>query len=329
MLVPEDLYEVVAEATPPAGGADGGSGGTGPVLVHALTGFVDAGSASELLAARLLADLDSRVLARFDVDLVHDYRGRRPPMAFAGDRFASVELPELLLHELTDDAGTRFLLLTGPEPDLHWQRFAVAVHQLAQRWDVRLAVSVQGIPWAAPHTRPPALTAHASDRALIAGRPRWFSDVVVPGHAGAFLELQLGEAGLPSMGFSVHVPHYLGATAFPPSAGALLEAVAQATGLRFDEGLSVLSAAAADVLSQVDEQVAASAETRSAVVALEAQYDAVLAGRGLQGADGSIMGSPRLPADEVADGDELAAELERFLREQSGPASGVQEGDGA
>ncbi len=318
MLAPEDLYEVVAEATAVTDPAEGTATAGGPVLVHALTGFVDAGSASELLASHLLANLDSRVLARFDTDLLHDYRGRRPPMAFRGDRFDSVELPELVLHELRDEAGTPFLLLAGSEPDLHWQRFAAAVRQLTRRWGVRVAVSVQGIPWAVPHTRPAALTAHASDRALIAGRPRWFGDVVVPGHAGAFLELSLAQADLPSMGFSVHVPHYLGGTAFPPSAVALLEALSQATSLRLDEAQTALSAVGADVLSQVDEQVAASAETRTAVVALEAQYDAVLAGRGLQGADGSLLGSPRLPDDEVADGDELAAQLEAFLRSQDG-----------
>lgn len=315
MLAPEDLYEVVAEPTA------AGSGGEGPVLVHALTGFVDAGAASQLVATHLLGRLESRVLARFDVDLLHDYRGRRPPMTFSGDRFEDVDLPELVLHEVLDEAGTPFLLLAGSEPDLHWQRFATAVHQLAQRAGARLAVSLQGIPWAAPHTRPAALTAHASDRALIAGRPRWFDAVVVPGHAGAFVELALARAGLPSMGFSVHVPHYLGSTTFPPSAVALLEALSQATGLELESALTDLAATGVEVLAQVDEQVAASAETREAVASLEHQYDAVAAGRGLSGPS---LVSPHLPEDEVADGDELAAQLEAFLRAQDddGPAGG-------
>ncbi|PWJ55662.1 Predicted ATP-dependent carboligase, ATP-grasp superfamily [Quadrisphaera granulorum] len=313
MLAPEDLYEVTDEPSP------------GSVLVHALTGFVDAGAASQLVATHLLGRLESRVIARFDVDLMHDYRGRRPPMTFTGDRFEDVDLPELVLHELRDEADTPFLLLAGAEPDLHWQRFAAAIHQLTQRAEVRLAVSLQGIPWAAPHTRPAALTAHASDRALITGRPRWFDAVVVPGHAGAFVELALAKAGLPSMGFSVHVPHYLGATAFPPSAVALLEALSQATGLQLDGAIAELANTGVAVLAQVDEQVAASAETREAVSALEHQYDAVAAGRGLTGPS---LVSPHLPEDEVADGDELAAQLEAFLRAQEGPPQG-QDGSAA
>ena len=103
-----------------------------PVLVAALEGWVDAGSAGSL-AVRQLAD-DGRVIATFDPDAIFDYRARRPRMVFTGDRFESADLPELVLHELRDAAGRRFLLLVGPEPDVQWQRFAAAVTQLVQRF---------------------------------------------------------------------------------------------------------------------------------------------------------------------------------------------------
>lgn len=306
MLPPEDLYDLVDAGDP--------SSGAGPVLVYALAGFVDAGQASTLAAQHLLAELPNRVVTRFDVDQLHDYRARRPMMTFTGDRFDDVEVPELVLHELHDAEDRRFLLLVGPEPDVQWQRFAAAVHQLVERLGVRLAVSLQAVPWAAPHTRPTGLTAHASDRALIAGRPKWWGTLQVPGHAGAFLELSLGRAGVASMGFSVHVPHYLASAEFPTAAVTLLQAVADSTGLVLPT--AALEETARAVLVDVDAQVAASEETRTAVESLERQYDAVTAGRGLLAPGENSSGTPLLPEDEMANGDELAAELERYLRQQ-------------
>ncbi len=325
MLDPHELYEVLAAGTE-AAGAPRPDGAGEPVtlddpsfeplvMVHALSGFVDAGSAASLAVSHLLAELSNRVVARFDVDQLYDYRARRPRMVFEGDRFTSVDLPELVLHEVRDTADRRFLLLTGPEPDVQWQRFAAAVEQLAQHLGVDLAVGLQGVPWAAPHTRPVGMTAHASDRMLISGRPRWFGQIEVPGHAGSFLELHLDRAGMSSMGFSVHVPHYLSQSEFPSAAVTLLTALGEATGLALP--MSGLTEAAQSVLVDVDEQVSASEETSAAVESLERQYDAVTAGRGLL-APGQEGAMPLLPEDEMADGDELAAELERYLRAEDG-----------
>lgn len=329
MLDPDELYEVVIDDVAAPGGADtsvdapvGPAGPVGTatgtasslVLVHALSGFVDAGSAAGLAVNHLLAELSNRVVARFDVDQLYDYRARRPRMVFEGDRYTTVDLPELVLHEVRDTADRRFLLLTGPEPDVQWQRFSAAVQRLVERFGVDLAVSLQGVPWAAPHTRPTGLTAHASDRMLISGRPRWFGQIEVPGHAGSYLELHLDRAGTSSMGFSVHVPHYLAQSEFPTAAVTLLNAVVESTGLALPTGALVEAAQA--VLADVDEQVAASEETRTAVASLERQYDAVTSERGQGG--GGPEGMSLLPEDEMADGDELAAELERYLRAEDG-----------
>jgi hypothetical protein len=52
------------------------------VLVHALTGFVDAGQAGHVAVAHVLAHLEHRVVATFDIDQLLDYRSRRPMMTF-------------------------------------------------------------------------------------------------------------------------------------------------------------------------------------------------------------------------------------------------------
>jgi predicted ATP-grasp superfamily ATP-dependent carboligase len=282
----------------------------GMVLVHALTGFVDAGQAGHLAVAHLLENLEHRLVATFDIDQLLDYRSRRPMMIFDEDRWAGYEQPELVLYEVEDCAGTRFLLLTGPEPDLQWERFADAVRELVDDFGISLTVGLGAVPMAVPHTRPVLVTAHATRRELISGYQRWFNTMYIPGHAGALVELRLGEVGHDAMGFVVHVPHYLARMEYPESARGLLEHLARSSGL--DLPVDALLPAAQRVLDEVNERVSRSPQSMKVVTNLEEQFDAVMSDsqrRSLLSAD----------AGSLPTGDEIAAELEQFLAEQDNP----------
>lgn len=285
--------------------------GLGMVLVHALTGFIDAGQAGHLAVAHLLAHLEHRVVATFDVDQLLDYRSRRPVMIFDEDRWAGYEQPELVIYEVEDCAGTRFLLLTGSEPDLQWERFAGAVRELVDDFGISLTVGLGAIPMAVPHTRPSMVTAHATRRELIAGYQRVFTTMQIPGHAGALVELRLGEVGHDAMGFVVHVPHYLARTEYPESARGLLEHLARSSGLSLP--VDALLPAAQRVLEEVNERVAQSPQSRTVVANLEEQFDTVMS---------NSQPLPLLAGDgePLPTGDEIAAELEQFLAEQDGSA---------
>jgi hypothetical protein len=297
MLEPAELYELTESDVPAAA----------PVLIVALDGFVDAGNAARLAVGAMRDGREARTLARFDVDQLIDYRARRPPLRFDTDHWESYAAPDLDVVALTDTADTEFLLLAGPEPDAQWERFAAAVAQLVERFRVRLVINMSAIPMAVPHTRPIGVTAHASRPELIAGYQPWLQRVQVPGSAVHLLEYRLGEAGRDSMGFSVHVPHYLAQTDYPAAAQTMLEAVSRATGLAL-VGDS-LQTAAAEVRAEVDSQVERSEEVAGVVRALEEQYDAYVAGRGE-----NLLASDTGPLPTA---DELGAELERFLAEQT------------
>jgi len=304
MLDPRGLYDHhdLTHDQPPGG----------PVLLHALTGFIDAGQAGALAAAHLLGTMEHRPLATFDVDQLLDYRSRRPPMLFIEDHWESYEDPSLVLYELTDAAGVRFLLLAGAEPDVQWERFIAAVAGLVDELGVRLTIGVHGIPMGVPHTRPTSVTAHATRTELVAGRDAWVGTVQVPGSIINLLELRLGQAGQDAMGFAVHVPHYLAQADYPDAAAALLENVAAATDLTLPT--ATLRAAAEAARVELDEQVAGSAEVAAVVHALEQQYDTYVEARGgdAPGDDqGLLAGRRGFPT-----ADELGAELERFLAEQ-------------
>jgi len=138
-----------------------------PVLIHQLDGFVDAGQAGRLFSANLLENLEHEVLAEFDHDQLHDYRSRRPAMIFDTNQWKSYADLHLRIYRVIDGHGEVFLLFSGPEPDVQWERLAAAVVGLIEQFGVRMTVGIHGIPMAVPHTRPITLTAHATDASLI------------------------------------------------------------------------------------------------------------------------------------------------------------------
>jgi predicted ATP-grasp superfamily ATP-dependent carboligase len=293
-LDPEELFEVDSDV-PDLSSA---------VLLHHFDGFMDAGSAGSTLVDHLLETYEHRVVARFDVDDLFDYRARRPVMTYETDRWTHFAAPELVVRLLHDSAGTPFLLMTGPEPDRRWEAVAAAVRALVERWGVRLTVGFHGIPMGVPHTRKLLVISHATRPELITEKSP-FGRVQVPGHLSALLELRLGEAGHDAMGFAAYVPHYLTQSTYPTATVGLLNALTRSTGLAVEAGGLPESARRAE--AEIARQVAESAEVAEVVTALERQYDAFA-----QSSDNLLVGE----GEPVPSADELAAEFERFLAEQ-------------
>ena len=74
MQAPDDLYDLYSDSVPP-----------GLVLLHNLTGFLDAGAAGSLAVGHLLSTLEHETVVSFDIDSLFDYRARRPRMTFLTD----------------------------------------------------------------------------------------------------------------------------------------------------------------------------------------------------------------------------------------------------
>lgn len=299
---PDRMYELEFPA-PTLSSSDG----RGPVLIHALEGFSDAGQAIRLAAEHLKDSLESELVASFAIDDLLDYRSRRPMMTFKTDHFTHYEEPELNLYALRDSVGTPFLLLAGLEPDLQWERFVTAVRLLAERLGVRRTIGLGSIPMAVPHTRPVTLTAHSSDRSLIADHQPWVGEVQVPSSASNLLEFRLAQHGHEAVGYTAHVPHYLAQTGYPAAAEALLENAAKSAALQLP--LRALTEAAQAVRSKIDEQVDASPEIAQVVEALERQYDAFLSAQ----ENRSLLARDQ----DLPSGEELGAEFERFLAQHA------------
>jgi hypothetical protein len=238
------------------------------------------------------------VVAVFDHDQLHDYRSRRPAMIFDTNQWRSYADLQLRLLKMTDEQGEVFLLFSGPEPDVQWERLAAALIGLIEQLDVRLTVTLHGIPMAVPHSRPITATAHATDPELVQGYRSWIDRVEVPASFTGLLEYRLGQLDRKAMGFAAHVPHYLAQAAFPAAGLALTRQLSQATGLAIP--LEALEEASASNLTDINTEMAQSAEVQELVATLEQQYDAM-----------AVDASQQVPS-----ADEIGAEFERFLAEQ-------------
>lgn len=275
------------------------------VLVHSMSGFMDAGSAAQIAVNHLLETCETRLIGEFDPDSIIDYRARRPRMTYDVDRFTAVEMPTVQLHEVLDERGTRFLLLSGPEPDYRWNAFIDEVMEIIDDLSVDLTVGLIGIPWPAPHTRPVGVTFHATKPELIRGHTSTLGELEIPGHVAALLELRLGQAGRDAVGLAVQVPHYLVQFEYPRAAIALLRALSGAAGLVLPS--DQLEAAAARADSEIERQTHETDEFAPLLTALETQYDAGVAGDADAAEEGG--GSP------LPDADQIGAQVERFLSE--------------
>ncbi|OKK20091.1 proteasome protein [Streptomyces sp. CB02488] len=283
----------------------------GLVMLYHLEGYIDAGETGEQIVDGLLESLPHQVVARFDHDRLVDYRARRPLLTFRRDRWTSYETPTLDVRVVQDATGAPFLLLSGPEPDVEWERFAAAVEQIVERLGVRLAVNFHGIPMGVPHTRPVGITPHGNRTDLMPGHRSPFDEAQVPGSAEALVEYRLMEAGHDVLGVATHVPHYVARSAYPDAALTALESITAATGLVLPAIAHALRTEAHRTQTEIDRQIGqGDEELVSLVEGLEHQYDAVA------GAEtrGNLVAEPV----DLPSADEIGLEFERFLAEREG-----------
>lgn len=278
---------------------------TSPVLLVALEGWIDAAGAAEQAMEAIVAQADPVHVATFDADALLDFRARRPLLhlvdgVHSGLRWATTEL-----HAARTPSGADVLLLVGAEPDHAWHAFADAVEALALDLGCRMMVGLGAYPAPAPHTRSVLLSGTSSTEDLASEVGLVRGTVDVPAGMEAVLEQRFADLGLPAVGVWAQVPHYVAAMRYPAAAVRLLEGVNQVAGTDFS--VAALADEVTAMRERIDELVAQNPQHVAMIHELEAAYDASL--EALDVAEGGLAGP--LPS-----GDELAEELQRFLREQ-------------
>lgn len=262
-----------------------------PCAVVALDAWVDAGSAATS-AVQTLVEGDAPVIASFDSDVLYDYRARRPTLEIRDGRPATLTWPDLSLRRVRG-GGRDILVLTGAEPDFRWRELGRELVELARRLGVRQWISLGAIPAAVPHTRPVPILGTESSPGLLRGDvlPGPSGLLRVPAAAISVLDVAMGEAGIPTVGYFAQVPHYVSGP-YPVAALALLETLGKHLDLPLDS--ATLRSEAELLRTRLDGAAAVDEKTRAYVERLESMAD-----------------EERLPA-----GDELISEIERFLRDR-------------
>jgi PAC2 family len=265
-----------------------------PVLIASFDGWVDAAEAASSAVAVLAAE--ATPIATFDPDAIFDYRSRRPVLDVIDGRLSALHWPELAIrHTTVDDRD--LLIFTGAEPDLRWRELAEDVAGLCTSLGVSQWVSLGSVPGAVAHTMPvPVMTTASEDDLLAPGTARGPEGLLrVPSAVLSALEMAVSSTGIPSVGFFAQVPPYA-SIGYAAASIALLERLA--AHLAIDVGMGGLHDEEREQRARYDAAVRSDSMLKQTVEQLETV--------------GGSIDEERLPS-----GDELAREIERFLRGQT------------
>jgi len=270
-----------------------------PVLVAGFTGWNDAAEAASVAVGALADSLEARGFGRVDGGEFFDFQATRPRVRLVDGVTRKIEWPENALSAATsgETGGRGMVLLSGPEPNFRWRSFCTAVVELAHELEVELVVTMGALLADVPHSRPVMVSANAQDPALVEGLDLSASRYEGPKGITGVLHGVCAEQGLPSVSFWASVPHYLPSVPSAPAALALLESCSNL--LRVGVDTSQLETSAESYQEQVSAAVSQDSELAGYVRMLEERFD-------------SQAGDAR----NLPTGDDLAEELESFLRDQ-------------
>lgn len=277
-----------------------------PILIVMLRGWIDAAGAADGAMSELSRACESTPLLSFDDDTYIDFRARRPTMELRDGLNTDLVWPTIEMRSGRTPAGRDVLFLVGPEPDMAWRRFARAVTMLALEFGVTQMVSLGAYPFAAPHTRPARLSVSSPSTEMLSSVSFARSSVDVPAGMAGVLEHAMHAHKIPALGIWAQVPHYVSAMEYPAASVALLDGLTEATGISI-EALG-LRQQVVDHRNRLDTMIADNVEHESMVRQLEELHDLAI----------EQESDPEGPVDlELRSGDELAAEIQEFFRDQS------------
>lgn len=276
---------------------------SGRVLIVALDGWTDAGSAATGSANYIREKLASERLVAIDDQDYFDFLRQRPIIVLDehGERdfvWPSLEFwgpgPKTPLNP--KDLQLYFLI--GQEPALQWQYLRDEILEIVEDRDIESVIMVGSLASEAPHSRPIKIyknsqtaavrNAFGIERSNYDGRAGFLS---VLGHA-------FEKAGLPTISVWAEVPHYVASMPSPKAALALVNDLEIMLGFTIDH--KEISDAAFEWERSVDDFAEGDEDLLNYIAGLEKARDETEA--------------------EEMNTDQLALEFEKFLRQNEGEA---------
>ncbi|CAM2761850.1 PAC2 family protein [Skermania piniformis] len=276
-----------------------------PILVAAFEGWNDAGDAASGAVEHLELIWDAAPLAELDSEDYYDYQVNRPTVRLVDGVTREIQWPSTMLSVCSPPGSERdVLLLRGVEPNMRWRSFCDDLLEFVEQLGVTSVVILGALLADTPHTRPVPVTGTAYSRS--AAERFNLEETRYEGPTGitGVLQDECVKAGVPAVSFWAAVPHYVSQPPNPKASIALLRRVEDV--LDIEVPLGELPEQAENWEQAVSEMTAEDEDIAEYVRTLEERGDAEF--------DVS-------EAMSKVDGDEIAAEFEKYLKRRGRPGS--------
>ncbi len=272
-----------------------------PVLLAAFEGWNDAADSASSAARYLKERWGARPFATIDPEEFFDFSSTRPQVRLGGGFTREIVWPSNELSAASlPETGRDVVVLLGTEPQLKWRTFCAQVLAVAKQIGAELVVTLGALLADVAHTRPVKVTGTAADPELVRRLGLERSTYEGPTGIVGVLHDACRQASLQSASLWAAVPHYVAATPSPKATLALVRRTS--TLLSTPLVTADLEQRAIDYEQQVSEVVATDDEVAAYVRRLEEAVDASAGEEPLEPQSGEV----------------IAAEFERFLRDQQG-----------
>lgn len=265
-----------------------------PAVIVAFSGWNDAGNAASDTLLHLMSQHQPTEIGIIDDERYFDFQVTRPVLRRSADG-PWIQWPHLSLQLLRLQERD-IILAVGPEPNQLWRSFAQELVARIAVYQPKVVVLLGAMLSDTPHSRPFPIAMYTWDDELKgAMNIEELSYEGPTGITGVVNQMLIAE-GLPSASMWVSIPHYVSNPPNPKGQFALLERLEEV--LRVDLGSSELAQATNEWVQAVDELRDEDPDVAEYIEHLEEARDASDA--------------------KGATGDSIAAEFERYLRDQNG-----------
>ena len=274
-------------------------------MIIASGGWSDAGEAATGVIGHLLATLNGDIdaetftpelIAEIDSEDYYDFQVNRPLIFVDDSMIRSLTWPGVQIFAQRNPLGDRdFVLVRGVEPSMRWRSFANEILDLADDLEVELVITLGSMLADTPHTRPIPVSGTGAHPDI--ARRLGVEVSRYEGPTGILAVIQDGcvRRGIDAIALWAAIPHYASASPSPKATLALVNGIEDFLEISLPQG--VLPDLAQQWEKNVDEMVKEDSDIEEYIKTLEESKD----------------------ANELSDesGEELAREVERFLRRQN------------
>lgn len=274
-----------------------------PIMIIAFGGWSDAGEASTGTLSHLMNSLtelnnevEPELLAEMNSEDFYDFQVARPLILIDDSMVRNLTWPGVQVFSLINPIGDRdFVIVRGVEPSMRWRTFASELLDFADDLEVSLVISLGSMLADTPHTRAIPVSgtgAHPDIAAKLGVEVSRYE-----GPTGILAVIQDGcvRRGIDAVALWAAIPHYANGSPSPKAILALINSLEDFLSISLP--LGNLVSAAKEWEEAVNTMVAEDSDIEEYIKTLEESKD----------------------ANEISEssGEELAKEVERFLRRQS------------